>query len=179
MNKGLRLSISTIALIAVAAFGQQAGAEQEQTIDAFTVWEGDGTLFQTGTEVATFVGAISGRFYVETAEGPVSAGTIVCPATLEVRTENGAQTGHGRCAITAEDGSRAFAEWTCSGFHLLGCDGDFKLTSGTERFAGITGGGPFTTRSSMRQLAAALGEAGVQESASGIMVWRNLHYKLP
>jgi len=92
--------------------------------------------------------------------------------------ESGAQTGTGRCVMTAPDDARIFADFTCAGYHLIGCNGDFVLTGGTGRFAGITGGGRGVLRANQRTLTA-VGGAGVAETGSGILFWPALAYKLP
>ena len=80
--------------------------------------------------------------------------------------------------MTAPDGGQIYAEYTCTGVHLVGCDGDFKLTGGTGRFEGISGGGRAVLRASERTLTEA-GGVGVAETGSGILFWPALKYKLP
>ena len=155
-----------------------ASADMEQTIKAFAAWQGRGQIFETGPNRATFVGSFSGMVFVDTEKGPLDAGFMVCPAILDVDLTNGNQEAKGRCTITAKDGARAYGEVSCKGVHLVGCNGDFKFTAGTERFAGITGGGPVTIRSGLQEFAVGAGNI-VQESAGGIMIWPKLTYKLP
>jgi hypothetical protein len=80
--------------------------------------------------------------------------------------------------MTAADGARLFAEFACTGVHLIGCNGDFTLTGGTGRFEGVTGGGRAILRSNQRTLTS-VGGAGVAETGSGILFWPALSYKLP
>ena len=56
--------------------------------------------------------------------------------------------------------------------------GDFTLTGGNGRFAGIGGGGKVTLRSEFRELVGVSG-GSVVESVSGIMFWPSLSYQLP
>jgi hypothetical protein len=172
------IGISLAAFLAAAVLAGPAPAAEEGTIKAFAAWQGDGQTLQTGTNEATFIGTITGTVYVETDKGPIDGGQMVCPAMLLVNIDDGTQSGVGRCNITARDGARIFAQLTCTGVHLVGCDGDFTLTGGTDRFAGITGGGRFTVRSQLQELTRLSGSTVVQ-SASGIMFWRELHYKVP
>lgn len=153
-------------------------ADTEQSLKAFAAWQGRGQIFETGPNRATFVGSFTGMVFVETEQGPLDAGFMVCPAVLDVDLSSGKQEAKGRCAITAKDGSRAYGDIACKGVHLVGCDGDFTFTGGTDRFAGITGGGPITIRSSMQEAAVGPGNI-VQESAGGILIWKKLTYKLP
>ena len=98
--------------------------------------------------------------------------------TVTISLDDNSQNGTGHCTITAEDGATVYADVTCSGFHLVGCNGDFKLTGGTGRFAGITGGGPIIIRSEFAKIAAAP-ENTAQEEARGIMYLKALHYTIP
>ena len=155
-----------------------AAAQEEQTIKAFAAWQGRGQVFETGPSRATFVGSFSGMVFVETQKGPLDAGFMTCPAFLDLNVEDGTQEGKGRCTIVGKDGSRVYAEIACKGVHLVGCDGQFTITGGTERFKGITGGGPITIRSGLQEVAVSGGNT-VQESAGGIIIWPELKYKLP
>jgi hypothetical protein len=170
-----------ILLVALAAgLGSivPAAAAEEGTVTAFSAWQAQGRTFQTGAKQATFVGALGGPLYVETERGPIPSGTMLCPATLKIGLEDGAQRGEGRCSITAEDGAKAFADVTCTGFYLIGCNGDLKFTGGTGRFAGISGGGKIIVRSELRQIIAE-GDGVVQEQGRGIIYLRQLQYKIP
>jgi hypothetical protein len=166
------------AILVSCAIGSTASAGEKQTIDAFSVWQGQGDVYKTGAESATFVGAISGLLFVETEQGPADAGRILCPATMELSLKDGKQVGSGKCTIIAEDGARAYADWTCRGVHMVGCDGQLTLTGGTERFSGVVGGGPMTVRSSLQKVALKLSSDVVAEGAAGIMVWRGFTYEL-
>jgi hypothetical protein len=166
-----------LATIVVTVIPSMASADQEQTIKAFAAWQGRGQMYETGPNRATFVGSFSGMIFVETDKGPLDAGFMVCPAIVDVDMANGTQEGKGRCTISAKDGARAYGEISCKGVHLVGCDGEFKFTGGTDRFEGISGGGPITIRSGLQEFAAGGGNT-VQESAGGIIVWPQLTYKL-
>lgn len=169
--------IALMILGGTALISLPAQAQEEGTLKAFAAWQGRGQIFETGPDRATFVGSFSGMIFVETEKGPLDAGFMVCPAFLDVNIKDGTQEGKGRCTISAKDGSRAYAELQCKGVHLVGCDGDFKFTGGTERFEGLTGGGPVTIRSGIQDMALGGGNI-VQESAGGIIIWPKLTYKL-
>jgi hypothetical protein len=79
--------------------------------------------------------------------------------------------------ISAKDGARLCGHFL-QGVHLVGCDGEFTFTGGTDRFAGITGGGPITVRSGLHEFALTGGNM-VNESAGGIIIWHELTYSLP
>ncbi|WP_284736007.1 hypothetical protein [Dongia deserti] len=165
-------------LLGAAILAAPAAAETEQTIKAFSAWQGRGQMFETGPDRATFVGSFTGMIFVESDKGPINAGFMTCPAIVDVNILDGTQQAKGRCTITAQDGARAYGEISCQGVHLVGCDGDFKFTAGTERFKGITGGGPVTIRSGLKDFAMGDGNI-IQESAGGIIVWPKLIYRLP
>jgi hypothetical protein len=170
------LALGALLVIAFTIAG--AAAETQQTVKAFAAWQGRGQIYETGPTRATFVGSFAGMVFVETDKGPLDAGFMICPAILDVDLTSGKQEARGRCTITAKDGARAYGEMACKGVHLVGCDGDFSFTGGTERLAGITGGGPVTIRSGLQDYALGAGNI-VQESAAGVLVWKELTYKLP
>lgn len=155
-----------------------AFAASEGTVEAFATWKGHGQLFETGPKEMTFVGAISGALYVKTEKGPLDSGSLTCPAIVVISIEDGSQKGSGRCTLAAKDGARVYAEIACSGYHLVGCDGELRFTGGTGRFEGISGGGKLTIRSEFGEVDAH-SEAAVSERASGIIFWPALHYALP
>ena len=177
-NAGRLVTGAVMAFLLVAGLSRLAAAGEDATIKAFSAWQGQGHVFQTGEKQATFVGAFVGTVYVETDQGPVASGHMVCPATVTISLDDNSQNGTGHCTITADDGATVYADVTCSGFHLVGCNGDFKLTGGTGRFAGITGGGPVIIRSEFAKLAAAP-QNTAQEEATGIVYWKELHYTIP
>jgi len=177
---GFRTPILPACIVAALAAApiEPAAAGEQATVEAFAAWSGEGRAVQTGPKEATFVGTISGTVYVLTEKGPIEGGQMICPAIVRVNMDDGSQNGSGRCSFTAKDGAQIFAELTCTGIHLIGCDGDFTLTGGSGRFGGIGGGGRVTLRSDFRQLVGVSGGA-VVESVSGIMFWPSLSYQIP
>jgi hypothetical protein len=153
-------------------------ADEEATVKAFAAWQGEGRTLQTGPHEATFVGSLVGPMFVETENGILKSGRLACPAIVEIGLEDSTQRGQGRCTITAQDGARIYAEITCSGIFLIGCRGDLKLTGGTERFAGISGGGKVTIRSDLRQFTSSSDDE-VETDATGSLSLLDLHYKIP
>jgi hypothetical protein len=154
-----------------------ASPSDKNIINAFTVWTGTGSMQQTAADHVSFQGTIGGHLYIDTDQGPVHAGIVSCPVTLEINVTDKSQQGEGKCTITADDGAQVFGQLKCAGFFLIGCSGDFKLTGGTGRFDGIAGSGPVVIRSNARLLIEkANGTADAK--AEGIMFWRRLHYTL-
>ncbi|WP_340119801.1 hypothetical protein [Pelagibius sp. 7325] len=168
---------ATFAAVLVGIAVPPAVAE-EQTVAAFSVWQVEGALVQTGETQASFTGIFAGPVYVETERGPVLAGAISCPATVEIELDSGRQSATARCAFQAGDESRLYGTLTCKGVHLVGCDGDFQIAGGSGRFAGARGEGPVTVRADFRRVAMTP-EGAPEHSAAGIIYWPSLRYTLP
>jgi len=167
------------ALIAVLTVRPVLAAE-EGTVTAMSAWQGQGRFFQVGPDQAYFVGGFGGIMFVQDdKKGTLDAAKIVCPGTLDISLTQGAQSGEGRCVITARDGDRVFAKWTCGGALLAGCAGTFTLIDGTGRFAGITGEGDFVVRSAIAELAATATGDSIQEESAGLAIWPDLKYSIP
>jgi hypothetical protein len=178
-TRTFRSILAMAALAAILAAGSTVRAEEE-TISGFSAWEGEGTVYDTGANTGTFVGAISGTLFIQTENGPAAAGHMVCPALLEIDLQSATQVGAGKCTITGDDGAKVFAEWTCQGVHLVGCDGEIKLTGGTGRMSGITGGGSLSVRTITQLAAMKTTAAGsVAETGKGILMLNDLKYSLP
>lgn len=180
-TRSLRLIAATLAMAFTASLAPDvASAAEQEAITAFSAWTGEGVVYDTGPNAGTFVGAISGTLYVQTDKGPASGGVMVCPAILEIDLVDATQRGQGKCTITGDDGAKVFAEWTCQGVHLIGCDGEFKLTGGSGRMAGVTGAGSLTVRTTTRVTSTELtGEGSIVEIGSGLLLLDDLAYSLP
>ncbi len=178
MSSRVWMQLGALALLVLSTFSSRPATAKEATVKAFSAWQGQGHLFETGPTELTFVGALTGTMYVETERGPLASGQMLCPATVTIRTDDGAQEAKGRCVITAKDGARVFAEISCAGFHLIGCDGDFTLRSGTGRFEGINGKGRLIIRGEFNELNP-VSKVAAQEEATGILYLRELHYTIP
>jgi hypothetical protein len=156
-----------------------AAAAEEGKITAFATWEGRGDFIQTGDKQQTFTGALVGVIYVLTDHGPTPSGSMICPVAVEVNQVDSSQTAKGHCTITAEDGSRIYSDLACTGFQLVGCAGDMKLTGGSGRFAGISGGGKVVIRSGSRTVVAGKSDVATPTQGTGTAYWESLEYKIP
>ena len=150
----------------------------DETVSAFSVWTGKGQYMQTAPNELTFVGSLEGDVYVNTEEGPVEAGRMVCPSLVRIDMTNSTQTATGNCTIALTDGAQLFTEVNCKGVHLVGCSGDMKITGGNGRLANATGGGEITIRSSLQNAKPSTPTSG-ERIAHGIMFWPELKYALP
>jgi hypothetical protein len=172
------LTIAVVCLTSIIGTTALARAGEEATIQAFSAWQGQGQVVQTSPGEATFVGFLSGPFYINTEQGPVDAGSMVCPAVVRINLKDRTQSGSGDCTLTGERGLKVFMVLNCKGVHLVGCTGDAKFTGGTGKFAGISGGGHFVIRSRMDDIISQA-DFTAKETANGIIFWRELHYKIP
>ena len=82
------------AVLAASLIAVPAVAEQEQTINAFATYEGEGKVYLTGEDKGTFVGAIVGELFVESEKGPRHSGRIVCPGMMQLNLKDGKQSGN-------------------------------------------------------------------------------------
>jgi hypothetical protein len=166
------------AMVMVGAGPAPTRASEEATVKVFIIWQGEGRTLQTGPHEATFVGSLSGPVYVDTDNGLIRSGLMTCPAILELGLEDGKERARGRCTVTAQDGAQIFADIECTGVYMVGCSGDLKLTGGTKRFEGISGGGKVMIRPDSRQITPTL-NGPAKEEGTGSLEARELHYKLP
>ena len=169
------LAVGTV-LLAAATSG--ASAQETATVQAFATWELHAVGVPSGPGEVTIVGSLDGPVFVDSGQGPMPAGTVVCPGTLTVMTADGSQSGEGVCAFKANDGAEAYGRWSCTGYHLIGCKGDFTFTGGSDRLAGIAGGSELLIRSEI-VTAMKSRDGSSAESVLGIMVWRDLTATLP
>ncbi|MFZ5784716.1 MAG: hypothetical protein ACOY4R_31350 [Pseudomonadota bacterium] len=158
---------------------QTAPPAQDETpaINAFAVVSASGTIMRAAEKQLMAVATLNGPFFVETDEGPIPAGSASCVASLRFDQGRRGQTASGACTMTATDGATAWGEWACEGYELLGCRGIFKLTGGTARFEGATGEGAIIWRPSAHELSRQL-DGSVLDSASGILLWRDVRLQL-
>jgi hypothetical protein len=159
-----------VAAIALA-WPYATSAEEQEPMNAFAFWQGQGQIVDIGDQRVALIGAFGGPFYVETSEGPVETGMITCPALMQIDLRTARQAGSGSCMFTAHDGARAYGDWECTGVHLVGCKGIFTIRGGSGRLAGITGSSTIVFRGRPERLTDRAGM--VSTDALGIAVWRD------
>jgi hypothetical protein len=177
LNGATRLAAAV--LVGTISHGLPASAAEQGKITAFATWEGRGDFIQTGEKQQTFTGALVGIIYVLTDHGPTPSGTMICPVEVEASQADASQTAKGHCTITAEDGSRIYSDVACTGYQLVGCSGDMKLTGGTGRFAGVSGGGKMVIRAGSRTMVAGKSDIVTPATGTGTAYWESLEYKIP
>lgn len=149
-----------------------------ETISAVIPWQGQGQIFPIAIERLRFLGSLEGIMYVETAKGDMNEAFVRCPIVQDIDASNGTTSASGSCVITVSTEDSVFAEINCKGVAGM-CRGDFKLTGGTGRFAGISGSGEMTVRSPVHALAADLSDGTVVHVAAGILQLPKLKVNLP
>jgi hypothetical protein len=165
------------AILILGAWSNLTFAET-RTIAAVIPWQGQGEIFPIGTDKLRFLGAIEGIMYVETAEGDMDEAFVRCPIVQDIDATNQTTSASGNCTIVVSTEDAVFSEITCEGRAGM-CRGEFKLTSGTGRFAGISGSGDMIVRSPVHALAADLSDGTVLHVAAGILQLPELKITLP
>ena len=181
IKRAVTIAMITAMLAAAAAgFGaREAAAGEEGTVKGSAAWVGQGRVFQTGAKEGLFIGAFGGILYVESATGALDRIKMLCPGSVEMNLETGAQDGGGKCILTNAEGDNVFADWSCASKSPGGCEGSFTLTAGTGKLQGITGQSPLKARTAIREILVDLKSGAVAETGAGLLVLPELKYKLP
>ena len=116
--------------------------------------------------------------YVETAEGAMNEAFVRCPIVQDIDAADQSTSTSGHCVITVSPDDTVFAEITCKGIAGL-CKGEFRITGGTGRFAGVSGSGKMTVRSPVHALAANLTDGTLIHAAAGLLQIPVLKVNLP
>ena len=170
-----RAAIGALLLLA----GSPALAAEEAELDLFSVTRARGALIRTDENMSQFVGAAQGSVYVQTDEGPVRAGSVICSASIDIDTASRAQKGSGLCTFTSDEGGEVYGKWTCSGFFLIGCSGPFSISGASGRLKGAQGEGQINFRSAIATLGGKPGEMAGAVEFEALVFWRNLKIRTP
>jgi hypothetical protein len=160
-----------LALRAGSPVAAEEDAPETVTLDAFSIWEATGATTLVGPDTEMSAGKLSGPYFIETGEGPVPAGSIVCVGSLEASSATGAQSGSARGRLVAGDGAVAFGRSTCEGWRIVGCVGRFVLDVGEGRLGSLAGEGPIVIRGYETEWIATASGA-VAEHALGVASWK-------
>ena len=169
--------VSGLIAVAVCAPGAVVRAE-EATVSAYSVWDAEGSFYQSGPSQATFAGVLSGALVVQGSDGSLDIGQINCPGMLEVNEDDWSQAGRGNCVIVTADAERIYGKFECAGTYQDGCVGKFTFTGGSGRYSGISGDGAIQFVNALPQRSAIAG-ADVSQRAVGLARWPALTYRLP
>jgi len=176
LSRRVLISVTT-ALLTLCGWSGAVYAETN-TISVVIPWQGQGQIFPIDVGKLRFLGAIEGIMYVETAEGAMNEAFVRCPIVQDIDAADQSTSASGNCVITVSTEDSVFAEIACKGTAGL-CKGQFKLTGGTGRFAGVSGSGHMTVRSPVHALAADLTDGTLIHAAAGILQMPALKVKLP
>ncbi|MFZ9048683.1 MAG: hypothetical protein ACO20Y_07825 [Poseidonia sp.] len=153
-------------------------AAEQDTLQVIIPWEAEGRVFQVDTSTIMFLGAVKGVMYVESSRGEMHEAFVMCPLVQKLSLETATTEGVAHCEITASSENVAYAEITCGG-EVGNCNGTFTLIDGEGKFAGISGTGALRIRSPMHALISDMAAGAVIRVSSGLMVVKDLDYRIP
>jgi hypothetical protein len=151
---------------------------EKTTISAVIPWQAQGQVFQTNEGRAQFLGSLEGIMYAENAEGEMDEAFVKCPIVQDINLADGTSSATGKCIIVVSSEDTVYAEIECEGSAGL-CRGEFRITGGAGRFAGIRGKGKMTARSPVHALASDLSGGVTIHAAAGILQMPELTVELP
>ena len=128
------------ALILVLVVGVTAQAQmpkQGKYRGMFSAWSA-GTTHEIEQGHVFFVGAFSGVFFNDVANGFIDKSAVTCPGVFDIVNEL-AIANHGYCTLTDKDGDKAFLIWKGQDTSPNVGGGDFQWTGGTGKYSGIKG----------------------------------------
>jgi len=173
------LNAATIAAALVAGLMANNGVRAgDGIISGYAAWQTQGQVSQTPEDETTFAGEMKGRIYLEMESGPVASGAMQCRISMKINSKDASQYGIGDCAITTNDGAIAYADLTCAGVPMRGCDGTLTFTRGTARLEGISGSGTVTFLNSAGDEKPTTAPTATK-TARGSMYFSELRYHIP
>ena len=151
---------------------------EERTVQAMAPWQGSGEVFVVAPEKLMILASFTGIMYLQGTQGALDALVMLCPAvqTLDAKSKRAEASGH--YTLTDTGDNVVYSAWKCTGVQGA-CEGEFTLTGGTGKFAGITGGGQLIVRAALSETAASLSSGGVVRGAAGLAIWPELTYTIP
>ena len=172
-----RIYLAPMLAILLMALSPVEAAEQD-TVQAVIPWDAEGRVFQVNTSTIVFMGALKGVMYVESSSGDMHEGFVLCPILQKLDLKSGTTEASGHCEITASSEDVLYAKLSCKG-EVGTCVGEFTLTDGAGKFAGVSGSGKLKVRSPIRALVADLGSGSLLRIASGLAIINDLKYSIP
>jgi hypothetical protein len=155
-----------------------AWAAEEDTVQAAIPWDAEGEVYNVGPTTVAFLGSLRGIIYVENSRGEMHEGFVVCPVVQRIDLATGETDATGHCEITASADSVLYAKMTCKG-EPGSCVGEFTLTAGEGKFAGVSGKGRLRVRSPIRALVADVASGSMLRVGSGLAIINDLKYSIP
>jgi hypothetical protein len=142
------------------------------TAPALATWQGTAEAVQTRSDRVTVIGTFTSMLLISRGNGRIASGRMICPTVLKIGMADASLHGSGSCAYTASDGARAFGDWTCSGTRGRGCRGEFTLSGGTARLAGVKGRTRIAFQAPLELTQA--GDRTLTDHAMGTAEWEDL-----
>jgi hypothetical protein len=168
---------STLLLFLALALARTAVAD-EGTAKILAPWEANGQLFQIAVDKLQFIGTFEGVMYIEHGDGLLDAALFTCPSTQIIHVLSNELDGQGYCTIESPTGDYVYAEFTCNG-EPGSCTGQFTLTGGTGRLAGITGQSDMIVRTALSGTAMNEATGGTVSAAKGLAIWPEMRFEFP
>lgn len=103
-------------------------------------WQAVAKPTEFGKNQTIFAGEFVGVNFNDSGRGFMHHTAFTCPFTSHV--DSGRMNASGYCVGTDADGDKVYQRWSCSGTLPL-CEGEDIWLSGTGKYSGITGRGPF------------------------------------
>ncbi len=137
-RKALLRVLSVLALVLAVGVSAEAQLPKHGTYRGTLGARATGTTHEIDKGHVFFVGAFSGVFFNDVANGFMDKSSVECPGVNDI--VNGLSIGnHGYCIVTDKDGDKAFAVWKGKDTSPNVGGGDFQWTGGTGKYSGIKG----------------------------------------
>lgn len=168
-----------IAGLTLGVFTGPALAQQSTMYSGFAAIDSEGLVVVTGPDQFRTLSTMTGDLFLDDGNGLVDTADVMCTSSMDNDTATGTVEGTGECVMTAPDGAQMYALWSCKGEVLVGCDGDFQIVSGHDRFEGVTGGGLMTVRTMETAISGEDATAGAEIAGRGFVIWDEFFLNLP
>ncbi|HEV2548437.1 MAG TPA: hypothetical protein VGU20_13945 [Stellaceae bacterium] len=131
--------LTGLAIPAIAADLPKSGS-----FDIQTGWKSIGETTQVADKHTLGTWKSWGVSFNAAGNGPLHMGPAVC--TTESEAIEGTGTAGGKCAWSDADGDKIFSDWSGKFTPTSALAGSSTITSGTGKYNGIHGNGPFTCK---------------------------------
>jgi hypothetical protein len=178
----INVRLRTLGLFAVLALFLPAVPAHAQTstmYSGFAAIDSKGLIVVTGPQSFRTLSTMTGDLFLDDGNGLLDTADVMCTSGMENDVANGLTEGSGECVITAPDGAQMYAVWHCQGTVMVGCDGDFQIVSGNNRYEGVTGGGLMSVKTMESELAPEDAVAGAEIAGRGFVIWDEFILTLP
>jgi len=125
---------AAVVAVSVSLIGTAGGADlpKSGSFNIHSGWKAVGEVTKLSDDHLYGFGSFWGVTYNDAGSGPLHAGPVVCPYTLEII--KGAGTSQGSCAWGDAEGDRIFTSWSGSLTPAGELDGMNQITGGTGKF---------------------------------------------